>query len=202
MPESSLPQHLPPSPLLGDRTDVVYRSLLETLHLPGDVAECGAHECATAVAMVSLIREREPAKTVHAFDTFEGLPDVITDEERSVSTWPDLAAGHYAADAAALARNTGSVTGLELHRGLFETTFPAFGTPLCFIHSDSDLYTSTRQTIALAERLLVPGGVVIVDDYGNPRLPGVALAVDRALPGTGLVGERIRGTIQFRARRA
>lgn len=201
-PWSSAPTaQLPTSPLLGERAELVYHCLSQVLHLPGDVAECGAYEAETAAGMGLLIKLQGFGKTVHAFDTFSGFPDVITSEEQAASTWPELRPGQYAAHPARLARNLAAVANIEVHMGLFPETFPGFSTALCFIHSDSDLYASTLETIALAERLLVPGGAILIDDYGNPRMPGVQMAVDRCLAQERFDGHRIPGTIQYLARR-
>jgi len=69
----------------------------------------------------------------------------------------------------------------RVHAGMFSETLPRFGEPLCFIHADGDLYQSTVEVIEFAARVLVPGGAIVFDDYGNPRLPGVKMAVERRL---------------------
>lgn len=179
----------------------MYDCLSDVLHLTGDVAECGAYEAETAAGMGLLINRRGLLKTVHAFDTFSGFPDVITSEEYAASSWPDLKSGQYLAHPANLARNLATAANVVVHIGLFDETFPGFSAPLCFIHSDSDLYASTLETIALADRLLVPGGIILLDDYGNPRMPGVQMAVDRGLAHERFDAHQVPGTIQYLARR-
>ena len=73
------------------------------------------------------------------------------------------------------------MTGYRIHRGRFSSTFKEFSAPLCFIHSDADLYHSTSEVIALAARCLVPGGTVVFDDYGSEMFPGVGLAIRKHL---------------------
>jgi hypothetical protein len=189
------------SELLGARADVVYESLLATLHLPGDVAECGAHEGVTAAGMARLVASRGTGKLVHVFDTFTGFPDIVTEEERQASVWPELGPGRYAADPVRTAATLGSVPNVQVYPGLFADVFPEFDRPLCFIHSDSDLYVSTLDTIRLAARTLVPGGAILFDDYGNPRLPGVELAVTRGLDPDLFDGHRVPDSIQYLAYR-
>ncbi|MGH3888240.1 MAG: class I SAM-dependent methyltransferase [Pseudonocardiaceae bacterium] len=187
------------SELLGPRADLVYQSLLTTLHLPGDVAECGAYEGVTAASMARLVAHLETGKLVHVFDTFSGFPDVVTQEERQTSVWPELEPGKYAADPAKMARILGSAPNVRVYPGRFADVFSTFDRPLCFIHSDSDLHISTLETIELAARILVPGGLILFDDFGNPRLPGVRLAVERALDPELFEGRWLPDSIQFLA---
>jgi hypothetical protein len=193
--------HLRRSNLLGPRADLVYQTLMAMLDLPGDIAECGAHEGITAVGMAKLVAHLCTGKLVHAFDTFTGFPDVVTEEERQASAWPELGPGQYAADPAKMAEILGSAPNLRVHRGLFADVFRSFDRPLAFIHSDSDLYVSTLQTIEMAARNLVAGGVILFDDFGNPRMPGVQLAVERGLSSDIFDGYRVPCSIQYLARR-
>lgn len=169
------------SSLLGGRAEHVYEWFLKSLHLPGDVAECGVYGGATSRELVRHLEENGLAKTVHMFDTFEGFPDAVTDEEKGLSTWAELGQGQYACPLDEVVRAMAPFTRYRIHRGMFADTFAAFDAPLCFIHSDGDLYQSTIDTIELADRLLVAGGCIVFDDYNNPRLPGVRLAVERFL---------------------
>lgn len=71
-------------------------------------------------------------------------------------------------------------------KGLFpysiwnDNTYP---TLYCFVHVDVDLYQSAIDCCKYFYRLLVPGGVMIFDDYGFGTCPGVRLAVDEFFKG-------------------
>ena len=49
---------------------------------------------------------------------------------------------------------------------------------ICFAYLDGDYYDSIVDSFRLCQNKLTPGAVVVVDDYTNPQLPGVAIAVD------------------------
>jgi O-methyltransferase len=185
------------SPLLGERAACVYESFLRALERPGDVAECGCHEGVTAAEMARCLDEQGSRRRVHLFDTFSGLPPIITEWEQRLSTWEGLAPRAYACLEAQARETVRSLSGCVLHPGPFDETFAAFDRPLCFIHADADLYASTVATIRLAERLLVAGGIILFDDYGNPRLPGVEIAVDKCLDREQFAGRRLPGSIQY-----
>ncbi|THH34868.1 class I SAM-dependent methyltransferase [Aliishimia ponticola] len=97
--------------------------------------------------------------TVNGFDSFEGLPE----------PWRD---GY---DTAAFARQTPpSVSkAVTLHTGWFADTLPQFltqvpaGQPVAYLHIDSDLYSSARTVLTLLADRLMPGAVIVFDEYFN-----------------------------------
>jgi tetratricopeptide (TPR) repeat protein len=97
---------------------------------------------------------------VHGFDTFEGLPEA----------WHTLPAGAYSTGG----RVPDLGPGVSLHRGLFADTLPGFLAdhpgPVRLAHVDCDLYSATATALeALAPRI-VPGTVLVFDEYlMNPR---------------------------------
>lgn len=96
-----------------------------------------------------------PDETIHGFDSFEGLPE----------TWLwNIRKGHFAQK---LPRVPGNV---HLHKGWFNETLPEWmnnSGPVAFLHIDSDLYSSARYVLdTLAERI-VPGTVIVFDEYFN-----------------------------------
>jgi O-methyltransferase len=170
-----------PSPLLRGRAEALHALFLESLSVPGDVAELGVFEGHTSRRFVHDIEARGLRKTVHLFDSFHGLPDIVTSEERKLAAGHELREGNYAS---ALVRTLTTLNGVrqfQIHEGLFEQSLPRFERSLCFIHVDADLYQSTVEAIFFADRCLEVGGSIVFDDYGDPLFPGVTLAVSRFL---------------------
>ena len=188
----------PPSRSLGDRAPPLYERFVGSLALDGDVAECGVYTGTTSKQFVRHLREHGIDKLVHLFDTFEGFPDVLTeaDEMGTGTSWL-LRPGRLACPVDEVVRRMDGMTGYAVHRGRFSETFGAFSTPLCFIHSDADLYRSTAEVIALADRCLVPGGIVVFDDYANEMFPGVSVAIRRHLDLRRYDAVPCRSTTQF-----
>lgn len=92
---------------------------------------------------------------VHGFDSFEGLPE----------DWHIQPKGIYSThgEVPELPAN------VALHVGLFSDTLPPFvketAGPIRFMNVDCDLYSSTRTALdALADRV-VPGTVIVFDEY-------------------------------------
>lgn len=98
-----------------------------------------------------------PNATLHGFDSFEGLPE----------TWNwNFKAGHFSRNDLPRVRNN-----VSLHKGWFDQTLYGFleshKNPIALLHIDSDLYSSAAYILeALADRI-VPGTVIVFDEYFN-----------------------------------
>ena len=94
--------------------------------------------------------------TVHGFDSFRGLPEDWIDGE---------AAGSY--DSQGQLPEVPET--VELHVGLFDETLPPFlrehSEPASFVHLDCDLYASTRSVLDILNRRLIPGTILVFDEY-------------------------------------
>ena len=96
---------------------------------------------------------------VHGFDSFEGLPEV----------WGGQPVGLYSTQGV-LPEVPENV---ELHVGFFDATLPSFALdhagPVRFLNVDCDLYRSTVDVFATLGSRLVPGSIVVFDEYlANP----------------------------------
>lgn len=97
-------------------------------------------------------------RTVHGFDSFEGLPE----------DWrAEFTAGRFKVDRLPSVRAS-----VQLHKGWFEHSVPEFirehsAAPIAFLHIDCDLYSSTTTVLrGLADRI-VAGTVIQFDEYFN-----------------------------------
>jgi len=92
---------------------------------------------------------------VHGFDSFEGLPEA----------WHHEPKGSYSTHGVvpSVAEN------VILHDGWFEDTLPGFvekyPDPVRFINMDCDLYSSTKTVLDSLARQIVPGTVLVFDEY-------------------------------------
>jgi hypothetical protein len=135
---------------VGLPTAVLGRALdMATLH--GLTLECGVYFGRSLRLMAA-----RTAGTVHGFDSFQGLPEAWSAHEGP---------GAYST-AGRLPRIAGDVS---LHAGWFEDTLPVFFAshpgPIRLLHIDCDLYSSTRTVLEYADERLVPGSLVVFDDF-------------------------------------
>lgn len=129
----------------------------ETLHFAMDCARVEGLVLEFGVCVGTSTRwlGEKTAGKVHGFDSFDGLPEA----------WHDSAPGEYTThgEPPELPSN------VELHVGLFDATLPAFVAqhkePIRFVNVDCDLYSSTKTMFdALSDRI-VPGSVLVFDEY-------------------------------------
>lgn len=94
---------------------------------------------------------------IFGFDSFEGLPE----------DWrPDVPKGAF--KARALPRVAANVT---LVVGWFDRTLPSFlerhDGSIAFLHVDCDLYSSTKTIFQFVGNRIVPGTIIVFDEYFN-----------------------------------
>ena len=148
-----------------DFHDWIVRTQLAPKLGAGLVAEFGVATGRTINHIARLL----PHRVIHGFDSFEGLPEDWT------SRMPQ---GFFRRDAVPPVRNN-----VDLHVGWFDATLPEFkaqhgDTPLQLLHIDSDLYSSAVTILNTLKENIVPGTVIIFDEYIN--YPGWELDEFRA----------------------
>jgi hypothetical protein len=98
-------------------------------------------------------------KTVYGFDGFEGLPEDWTSRMRK---------GFFARSSLPRVRNN-----CELVVGWFDQTLPGFKAnkikngPIALLHVDCDLYSSTVTILNNLKDNIIPGTVIVFDEYMN-----------------------------------
>jgi len=108
---------------------------------------------------IRFIAKRIGGRLIHGFDSFEGLPEV----------W----SGFNLADRAfnVKGRLPRVPANVRLHPGWFDKSLPEWLSanpgPVAFIHIDCDLYSSTRTIFSLIAERMVPGTVILFDEYFN-----------------------------------
>ncbi|MFB3916005.1 MAG: class I SAM-dependent methyltransferase [Terriglobales bacterium] len=97
---------------------------------------------------------------VHGFDSFEGLPEC----------WRDgFEKGYFKVESLPQVR-----ANVRLHKGWFVESIPQFlssledkAIPISYLHVDCDLYSSTKTIFDLLGNRIVPGTVIVFDEYFN-----------------------------------
>jgi O-methyltransferase len=147
------------------------RSLVSAVAgLPGDTVEAGVWFGATSWVICDTLASTD--KVHHAFDSFQGLSAPTTADGKF---WH---AGDLRGDEES-ARRLLSTYRAEIHRGWVPAVFAEVELgELCFAHVDVDLYEGTLGSFECFYDRLVPGGMLVCDDYGFTTCPGATRAVD------------------------
>ena len=140
---------------------------------PGAFCEVGVYRGGSAAKLydVALAQGRE----LHLFDTFRGTPVHVpgldhhkVDNEFEALDTPGLILAHLPT--------------AKVHVGIYPATHPEDLGDVAFIHCDCDQYDSYRGVIDRMWPCVVPGGILLFDDY--PYLAGAKKAVEESfLPG-------------------
>lgn len=137
---------------------------------PGDLAEVGVYEGATA----RLICEAKGDRTLHLFDTFQGLPKPA-DFESNIHH-----EGQFACGIDTVRRHLRDHPNVNLYQGVFPTTAgPIKDRTFSFVHFDVDLYEGTLRCLEFFYPRMIPAGIMLSHDYSI--LAGVKKAVHQFL---------------------
>ncbi len=160
--------------------------------VPGDFVECGVWRGGSVMTMaLELLRREKADRVLWLYDTFAGLPrpdpvDVDVLGNRAIDGWdahtlPDGQTLWAYADEADVRRNMNS-TGypaaqMRFVAGMVEDTIPQTAPErIAILRVDTDWYASYRHILDHLYDRVVPGGVIIFDDYGH--FGGARKAVD------------------------
>ena len=139
-------------------------------HLPGDMAEVGVFQGASA----KLICEAKGDKPLHLFDTFEGLPKA-SEHDGAVHSEKQ-----YACSLESVRSHLQAYENVHFYKGRFpDLAGPLENTRFSFVHFDVDLYESTLACLEFFYPRMIVGGVMLSHDYS--MLAGVREAVDEFL---------------------
>ena len=139
--------------------------------LPGCVVECGVWRGGMSAGMAEVLG---PDRDYYLFDSFEGLPPageldgagaVQWQRENTAPEYHDNCSAEMSFAQQAMALSP--ARRVTLKKGWFADTLPGFepAQGIAVLRLDGDWYDSTRQCLDALYRQVVPGGVVIIDDY-------------------------------------
>jgi O-methyltransferase len=170
----------------------LYRMVRYVNHisLPGAIVECGVWKGGSSAMMAAACRDSATQRDIWLFDSFEGLPP------------PSKLDGTVEQKHYFKGMNKGSIESVQhifrklrlplerVHfvKGWFEQTIPSAEVgAIAVLHIDADWYESVSLVLHQLYDRVVPGGYVILDDYGY--WPGCDRAVHdfldaRAIPRT------------------
>lgn len=171
-------------PIISDQVDshelsvilaTCERALGQTDH--GALVEFGCYAGTTSLFIARLLHDN--TREFHVYDSFEGLPDKSKQDISPAGE--QFKAGELLATKKSFIMNF-KKAGLPLpmiHKGWFSNvTEDDVPNEIAFAFLDGDYYQSIIDPLKLIWPRLVPGAIIVVDDYQNEALPGARRAVD------------------------
>ena len=148
---------------------LVYSLARSAASLAGEFAEVGVYEGSTAKLLCELAGD----KSVHLFDTFQGLPEGTTDTEKIVY---GKKSNQYGCSLESVSGYLKDFQNVKYYPGLFPQSAHSLDPSLSFamVHLDVDLYQSTLDCLRYFYPRMVSGGIILSHDYS--MLAGVSQA--------------------------
>jgi O-methyltransferase len=148
--------------------------------IPGDIVECGVWRGGSMLAVAkTLIEMGHTDRHLHLYDTFEGMSeptehdrrqdgrsaaDMLSAADRSSPIW-----AHASLEDVQQTMRESEYPADQIHyyKGKVEETVPAnIPDRISILRLDTDWYESTKHELKHLWPRLVPGGVLLIDDYG------------------------------------
>jgi GR25 family glycosyltransferase involved in LPS biosynthesis len=154
----------------ADRLQRIHELVGSTRHLQGAMAEVGVYKGGSAY----VIADADENRPLYLYDTFSGIPE------------SDSFGGHKAGEfgdtsVEAVSRLLSKYRNIHIKQGVFPAT--GVDVPYSFVHLDADTYQSTSAALDFFLPRMVPGGVIVFDDWEWINCPGVKRAIEeRNLP--------------------
>jgi len=123
--------------------------------LEGDYVEIGVYRGGSALVISSVKKN----KTLHLFDTFEGVPwnDPLFESGKK---------GDYRAPLEEVKNNLSQCPNIVFHPGILYDTLVEISTlKIAFAHIDVDLYAPILESLAFLWPRMVKGGVILLHDF-------------------------------------
>ncbi len=161
-------------------------------HLAGDFVECGVNKGFMSSAIMELLDWNSQGRVFYLLDTFQGVDErYLSQADLDVGVIErnrrDIVSGFYTFDVESVKRNFVQWHGVKLIVGPIPETLPQIdASEIAFVHLDLNC---SLPEVAAAECLwdrVVPGGVILMDDYGYIGYRSQKLGMDKFARSKGL----------------
>lgn len=152
---------------LGWRIHTLLWAAQQALHVEGDFVECGVWKGFSFGVVTHYLKWASIPKNLYLYDTFSGIPEAYNSENRSNAVYQQQnAEDPDAIFKAAQARFEG-MANVYLVRGTVPETFvQACPEKIALLHLDMNSAASEIAALEVLWDRVVPGGLIVFDDYG------------------------------------
>jgi O-methyltransferase len=160
----------------------LHEILPEVVKVPGDLIECGASRCGSAVITARWLSNHGLNRRIFACDSFEGFRPAEFERQRQRGL---VTAENNAFTSTNYEYVLRKLKALGLDgtivpvKGYFQDTLERVTGPFCYALVDCDLEESMEYCAHTLFPKLSPGGWMVFDDYFSQKYKGARHAVDR-----------------------
>lgn len=156
---------------IHDRHYTLYNLAKSVSSLSQDTAECGVFKGASSHFILEANRNNN--KTHHIFDSFSGLSEPTKDDIPIDTTSRMWQKNELSIAENIVKHNLHQFSNIEIHNGWIPECFKNIDNRMfSFVHIDVDLYEPTKDCLNFFYDRIVPGGLLVCDDYGSTTCPG------------------------------
>lgn len=162
------------------RLFVLWQAVRNTYLVKGDVAEVGSYKGGSARFLAVAAAQLGWSPSLHVMDTFTGHP-AAADYSRESAHVPGLFGD---TDVKQVIAYLADLPNVKVQQGRFANTCHLIeDRRFALVHIDVDIYSSAAECLRFFWPRLLPGGTMVVDDYGFMTCQGLKAAVDEFLAG-------------------
>jgi hypothetical protein len=169
----------------------IYNMILD---LPGDVLEFGVYKGASIVRLLTFrnLLETEYSRKVIGFDIFGKFPEELSleSDKKFVKRFENEGGNGISKEELEMHLKNKGFTNFSLIKGDILKTIPEYlktnaALKISLLHIDVDVYEPTRMILESLWNRIVPGGILMLDDYGT--VEGETEAVDEFFAGKDVI---------------
>jgi len=159
--------------------------------IDGDIVECGVGKGRTLLYLCHLDLNEGKNRRIWGFDSFNGFPEPVDFDDSprkpKKGDWSDTSIDLILGQLKRAGIDKNFVNDkVKLVKGFFPTTFKYYnGQPIAILHVDVDLYQSYKDVLDYFYPFVVKGGLIMFDEYNEPKWPGATKAIDEFISKTG-----------------
>lgn len=171
-------------PIITDQIETdelaVILELLEIVidnDIPGDIVEFGCYSGTTSLFIQRLLIAKKSSKKLYVYDSFDGLPEKAAQDQSPLGI--DFKRGELRATKNQFISNFRAANvplPVITKKWFHEVDDHELPDTICFAFLDGDYYKSIRSSLTLVTPRIQKGGIITIDDYDNPKLPGAKKA--------------------------
>ncbi len=150
----------------------------------GNVAECGCWRGLSSYQIASNLKRMGFNQTFLIFDSFEGLSEYKEEDGKHTLTpaEEEVRREQFACSLDIVKQNLREFDFIFFKKGWIPERFEeSSDMAFSFVHIDVDMYQPIRDSLEFFYPRLIPGGIIVLDDYGFLGFPGAKKATDEYL---------------------
>ena len=166
-----------------ERHYTLMQLLKSVLQIKGNIVECGCWRGLSSYQIASYLKLHNNFfnETFYIFDSFEGLSEF--DRQKDIPFGglnnEEARKKEFKCDENVVKSNLKEFNFIEFKKGWIPNRFKEVSEKkFSFVHIDVDLYQPIRDSLEFFYNRMLPGGIIVFDDYGFTFFPGAKKAVD------------------------